>query len=164
MIDSDDSGPQVSPHRRDVALALRAWMAGDHDAVIDLVNSTDDPRRALAEALMVSTFLLRKYENPHGVINFLLQGDGLETAKAEVSAIADARRFLREHLGDGKPQPMTVLRANALAEGITFKSLRNAADYLGVTSTKHPGGHRVWQWPPTARKADTARVQTAQGR
>ncbi len=159
-----DPDGAVPPQRREVALALRAWLAGDHAAAINLVNSTDEPRKALAEALMVGVLLLRKYENPDGVIDFLLQGDDLETAKAEVSAIADARRFLRDHLGDGKPRGMTVLRADALAEGIGFKALRNAADYLGVTSTKHPGGHRVWQWPPDARRADERRQRAAQGR
>ncbi len=139
-------------------------MAGDHAAVINLVNSTDEPRKALGEALMVGVFLLRKYENPDGVIDFLLHGDDLKSAKSEVSAIGDARRFLREHLGDGKPRSMTALRAGALAEGIGIKALRNAADYLGVTSTKHAGGYRVWHWPPGARHADERRLRAAQGR
>jgi hypothetical protein len=142
---------------RDVALALKAWQAGDLEGVAGIVQTQDDIEAFALASLTAASVLLAMRQSPEKVIDELLKHAG-ETPAPPLTPTGEARNFLRRRLRDGRWHSLVELRAVALAEGSwangldkeSFrKTLRNAADHLGVES-RNRNGRPWWRMKATA--------------
>ena len=133
--------------KRDVALALKAYQANDLQAVTDIVRTQGDPEAFGLCSLTVASALLAMRQSPEKVIDLLLRHAG-EPPSPPLTPTGEARNFLRRHLRDGRWHSLVELRAFAVAEeawasGLdqeSFrKTLRNAADHLGIESKVRNG-------------------------
>jgi putative DNA primase/helicase len=73
----------------------------------------------------------------------LTEPDGQDVKGHDKSAVDAAVDFLRQVLSDG-PTPFKSVKENATEAGVSWASIRRAADYLKVIKTKGVGG--VWYW------------------
>lgn len=103
--------------------------------------------------------------------SYVAWGDGVEGSARELltdpnqevddgrSAIQAATDFLRQVLTEG-PTPSKTVEAEAKAAGVSWASVRRAADALGITKHKGMGGW-YWRLPDEIKGAQVA--QGAQG-
>ncbi len=85
--------------------------------------------------------------------------DPEEQDDGEVSAKDAAIEFLQEVLGDDVV-PMKSIEAEAKEAGIAWRTVRRAADALGVKSRKGEGGKWYWSLPKVANMAKLSNVET----
>ncbi|WP_425219570.1 AAA family ATPase [Ralstonia solanacearum] len=85
--------------------------------------------------------------------------DPEEQDDGEVSAKDAAIEFLKEVLGDDVV-PMKSIEAEAKEAGIAWRTVRRAADALGVKSRKGEGGKWYWSLPKVANMANLSSVET----
>ncbi len=85
--------------------------------------------------------------------------DPEEQDDGEVSAKDAAIEFLKEVLGDDVV-PMKSIEAEAKEAGIAWRTVRRAADALGVKSRKGEGGKWYWSLPKVANMANLSNVET----
>ncbi|WP_412548885.1 AAA family ATPase [Ralstonia pseudosolanacearum] len=85
--------------------------------------------------------------------------DPEEQDDGEVSAKDAAIEFLQEVLGDDVV-PMKAIEAEAKEAGIAWRTVRRAADALGVKSRKGEGGKWYWCLPKVANMANLSNVET----
>ncbi|MEZ0192160.1 AAA family ATPase [Ralstonia solanacearum] len=85
--------------------------------------------------------------------------DPEEQDDGEVSAKDAAIEFLKEVLGDDVV-PMKSVEAEAKEAGLAWRTVRRAADALGVKSRKGEGGKWYWSLPKVANMANLSNVET----
>ncbi|GCB02945.1 AAA family ATPase [Ralstonia sp. SET104] len=85
--------------------------------------------------------------------------DPEEQDDGEVSAKDAAIEFIKEVLGDDVV-PMKAIEAEAKEAGIAWRTVRRAADALGVKSRKGEGGKWYWSLPKVANMANLSNVET----
>ncbi|WP_197387618.1 AAA family ATPase [Ralstonia pseudosolanacearum] len=85
--------------------------------------------------------------------------DPEEQDDGEVSAKEAAIEFLKEVLGDDVV-PMKSIEAEAKEAGIAWRTVRRAADALGVKSRKGEGGKWYWSLPKVANMANLSNIET----
>jgi hypothetical protein len=132
---------------RDVALALKAFQADDLQAVADIVHMQEDHEAFALCSLMAASVMLAGRQSPEKMIDELLKHAG-EPPTTPLTPTGEARNFLRRRLRDGRWHSLVELRAfvigeEAWARGMdpetVRKTLRNAADHLGVESRNRNG-------------------------
>lgn len=87
-----------------------------------------------------------------------LLSDPNEQADEYASAKDEAADFLRQVLGDDVV-PMKSVEAEAKEAGIAWRTVRRAADALGVRSRKGEGGKWYWNLPKVANMANLSNVE-----
>ncbi|QCX47757.1 AAA family ATPase [Ralstonia pseudosolanacearum] len=85
--------------------------------------------------------------------------DPEEQDDGEVSAKDAASEFLHEVLGDDVV-PMKAIEAEAKEAGIAWRTVRRAADAMGVKSRKGEGGKWYWSLPKVANMANLSNVES----
>lgn len=85
--------------------------------------------------------------------------DPEEQDDGEVSAKDAAIEFLKEVLGDDVV-PMKAIDAEAKEAGIAWRTVRRAADALGVKSRKGEGGKWYWSLPKVANLSNVETMDT----
>lgn len=142
---------------RDVALVLRALLAGDQSGAMRVIQTTEDPQDFTLATLTVAVTLLRQKAEPEKFINAVLALAGPKV-ELKVSATAAARDYLRVALRDGQAHVRDDLIDAAIEDGAlndddrALKTMRNAASQLGVIAGRDEAGRSTWKLSMKGRR------------